>query len=169
MCVSFSQLTFLSVCHVFIYVMSVSSFICLTDTSARLPCFNLLHAKYHKRMSKSVFRSSCREAGIRICLHDDFFCLIFCLFVLCCDCVCVCVCTCVSSSFRATGVSQSMALCVTSQRVYSQRLKWTRYFPLLMVLISVCQQETQPLLHSLTALSYLNRKLKAGSLAHPNL
>lgn len=54
--------------------------------------------------------------------NDFFFVLIVCLFVLC-------LCACVCSSFRATGVGRSVRLCVTSLHVYSQRSKWTRYFP----------------------------------------
>lgn len=35
-----------------------------------------------------------------------------------------------------------------------------------LVLIFVCQQETQPTLHLFASLSYLNRKLTAGRLVH---
>ncbi len=70
----------------------------------------------------SVSRCSCRETGTS---HRWFFlsnCLSFCV-------VSVCVCACVRSSFRATGVGRSVRLYVTSLHVYSQRSKWTRYFP----------------------------------------
>lgn len=86
-------------------------------------------------------------------------------------CVCVSVCACASSSFRAAGVGQSVRFCVTSQRVYSQRSKWTRYFPLLCVDIglSAGNSASAPLFFFESSELYLNRKHKAGSLAHTHL
>lgn len=98
-----------------------------------------------------------------------FFGLIVCLFVLS-VCACLPACVCMScSSFRATGVGRSVRLCVTSPRVYSLRSKWTRYFPPLCVAIGLSAGNSVLSLHSLAALSYLNRKLRAGSLAYTHL
>lgn len=157
-------------CKLFISVLlSIGLFVGLSPVCLRidwhtwpLSCFHLVKMNYHKNVYASrlffshvamrVSRCSCSEI---ITSHRWFFCLIV---FLCCVVCCMSMCTCVSSSFRATDVGQSLRLCVTSQHVYSQRSKWIRYFPKL-VLILVCQQETQPSLHLFTALSYLNRKL----------
>lgn len=104
-------------------------------------------------------------------LTDDFLsfvsnCLSFCVVCLrVCVCLCDCVCTCVCSSFRATGVGRNVRLCVTSLHVYSQRSKWTRYFPPLGVDIGLSAGNSafSPLVHSFELFKQEASGRKSGS------
>lgn len=116
-----------------------------------------------------VSNCSCRRQGSNLSplTLTDF---LICLICLICLIVCLFVLPCMCSSFRATSISRSVRSCMTSRHVYSQRSKWTRYFPPRGVDIGLSAGNSafSPLVHSSELFKQEALGRKSGSRAFVN-